>query len=76
MACLRLDCLFTCLFASGFIVPSAGVTDADQVEVTETEVVGKRLVNKFNFAERDVQTFNLPMKDREQQTDVPGMLRP
>jgi len=49
-----------------------GVTDADLVEVTETEVVGKRLVNKFNFAERDVQTFNLPMKDREQQTDVPA----
>jgi len=44
----------------------------DGVEVTETEVGGKRLVNKFNFAERDVQTFCLGTKDRDQQTDEPA----
>jgi len=49
-----------------------GLDTGDHVEVTEKEVVGKRLVNKFNFAERDVQTFNLPTKEREQQTDEPA----
>jgi len=52
----------------------AGIVEGKEtkVEVTETEAVPKRLVNKFNFADRDVQTFNLPTKDREIQTDVPS----